>query len=104
MKENQQGKSTGAIFGAIIILIILVLGGILLSKQESKNAPSPDNTAVESIDQVPTADEVTNSEAEEVSNLSSSTEPTAIEADIDVASDLVELEAELNALEAELGF
>ncbi len=100
MKPNQEGKSTGAIIGAIVVIIILLVGGVLLSQKENVN--QADDALVENIDMLPTESEVANETATNEAALSTSTEVVDIEADLDAAADLSQLDAELQALEAEL--
>ena len=106
MNAHQEGKSTGAIIGAVIVIIILVVGGILLSQKEHEKKEMMEDTqvpaTVESIEEVPETEAVEEAAMKEVEALSPSTEVNDIEADLEVISDLSELDAELEALEAEL--
>ena len=102
MNPNQEGKSTGAIIGAIIIIIILVVGGILLSQKEAEYVVDNDTMVVESVEELPTVDEVNGEVMAEEEALSDSVEIEDIEADLDIVNDLDELDAALEALEAEL--
>lgn len=96
--EQNTGKSNGAIIGAIVIIVIiaiLVAGGIFLSRKES-------GSSVNTVDDLATTESVEMENQAELDALSDSTAVADIEADLDVATDLADLEAELDALDAEL--
>ena len=97
--NDTAGKSNGAIIGAIVIIIILVAGGVYLSRQED-SATEP--VVIESVDDLTPTETVEATSQAEVDALSNSTDVVDIEADLAGATDLTELEAELDALEAEL--
>jgi len=92
-------KHTGGLVGAIVIVIILVVGGLYYwGKQVNENQTTVDESmTAEEIVSIP--DEKT----EALGTQGSSDEVLDIEADLD-ATDLEGLEAELDAIDQELVF
>lgn len=74
---ESSGGSTGLIIGAVVILAIIVLGGLYFWGQRANDA-------------------LLNETVESINTQSSSDEAAAIEADLD-ATDIENLDAELNA-------
>lgn len=102
MEGMEPKKSNGALVGAVIVILILVIGGLWLSKNESNQS---DLSEIDStnLDQVVTPEEIEIFEgvAEDQSPLSTGIDETSIEKDLDGTSfdefdqDIVELETAL---------
>ena len=93
-------KQMGPIFGIVIIVILLILGGFYFwGAQLSDDSQIQDKTEM-------TAEEITNQEDTALENLerqSNSDELSDIEADLN-ATDLDSLDSELDAIDLELNF
>lgn len=86
-------KSTGAIIGAIIVVVLLVIGGLYFLGQKmagEKVLPTPEEIAAEP-----------DTTTEALQTQGTSDEIDAIEADL--GADLGDLDAEMANIEAELG-
>lgn len=103
--NGEKPSHLGAVLGALIVILVLLLGGLYLwGTTLNKYEPIPTVTPTER----PTPEqnnepESTKAEAEvkTMQTVSTSDEISAIEADID-STNLDELDAELNAIDAEL--
>lgn len=102
---EKNGVITGPLLTILALLLILVFGGLYywsttFTTPESPPAPTVERPTAEENDEPESTTAEAQTEMIEAA-LSSSDEISAIEADLE-ATDLISMEAEMNALEAEL--
>jgi hypothetical protein len=88
MGDNKPKKSKGALVGIIVVIIILVVAGIMMSRDKGDDYMTPEEAAI------------TDEAMEEQGAMSDSTMVADLEADLDSTS-FDGLDADLDALDAE---
>lgn len=105
---DEDEKSMGPVIGAIIIIVVLVIGGIyfLGNRSVDNGMEGTDHSNVEMDNGMPDGTmmegDMKDTATEALETQSSSDELEAIEADLE-ATDLGDLDAELKNIDAELG-
>lgn len=95
----------GVLLALLIVLLVVILGGLYVWFTVAYNTPSPvaEPVGERYVPEMPNEPEMENADAavQQLETVSTSNEIDAIEADIE-STNLDELDAELNAIEAEL--
>ena len=77
-------KSSGSVFGIVIVILVLIIGGIYLWNRQAKT-PSEDTTGGNVEEQIPTEEQLSGTQAS-LETQSTSTELESIETDLNATS------------------